>query len=249
MAHDVKTNLKEVGITADILVEILRYHKKKGIPIGVIAQEGKNEPRYGSDIDVFVEVQRNKYVWYALQAKLLKVNNIYDEFYDYDPSKGERPQWEKLHILEYMAKCKAYYLLYNGKRGFFRKGLKSDCGKKYKTAQFGCSLVEPELVASLESRKDSRGHQINPIFEDFHPMQAEPWNILTCCPIKSSNLATYSLNEIIQSRKKGYKVLSDFGKIGGIDLIPFLGNNRIMTALLESKWESDITYIMPLSNS
>jgi hypothetical protein len=249
LAHDVKTNLKEVGITADILVEILRYHKKKGIPLGVIAQEGKNESIYGSDLDVFVEVKPNEYVWYALQAKLLKANNRYDEFYDYDPKKGEKPQWEKLKILEYMGNCKAYYLLYNGKRGFYKKGLTSLCGTRFKTTQFGCSLVKPILVESLESRKDKRGHQVNPTFEDFHPLQAQPWNVLTCCQAKSSNLATYSLKEILSSRKKGYTVLSDFGQMEGIDYLDSYDHNKILTALLESKWKPDITFIFPLSNS
>jgi hypothetical protein len=244
-AHMVGVNLKEVGITADLVAEILwRYHKK-GASIGVFVQESWNEKIYGSDLDVFIEVTKGQYAWFPMQAKLLKLNNIYDEI-AIDPT-ATKQQWEKLLDLKKIATCYPFYLLYNGNN--LLKNIPLDkCGSKVKGTQFGCSLVEPEKVAAIAISK----HPKPPKFDDFHPHLAQPWKILTCCPMFNFG-STYTIADIdkaMRSRGDKYRKLASFGQMNDI---PYDENtsegNGIIIASREVGWDPSATFIIPLSTN
>jgi len=242
-AHTVGVNLKEVGITADLVAEILwRYHKK-GASIGIFVQESWNEKTYGSDLDVFIEVIKGQYAWFPMQAKLLKLRNVYGEI-AFD-STATKQQWEKLLDLKKFATCYPYYLLYNGNN--LLKNIPLDkCGSKVKGTQFGCSLVEPEKVAAIAILK----HPTPPKFDDFHPHSAQPWKILTCCQIIHSGL-TYTIADIVKamrSRGDKYKKLASFGQMNDIPMDEdTTDGNDIIKASGEAGWDPSVTLIIPFS--
>jgi hypothetical protein len=186
--HAVGTEVSEVGKTNDIVAEIRIAHAQNR-NIGVWANNGWREIDHGSDIDVFVETQTDQFVWWALQAKVLKV----DGRYDVTKPPGEEQQWTKLERLARIAGCIARYLLYNGVANF-RHTDADICYRKYTQEQFGCSLLEPAEVERVS--KFGR-----PRFNDFHPDSAEPWRIITCCHAQpqQQGLTLYTLAQVRDS--------------------------------------------------
>ena len=154
-----------------------------------------------------------------------------------------------------MSGCKAYYLLYNGKFKYFIKGLYDECDKHFKTAQFGCSLVEPNIIEKFASMKDAKGKFINPKFEDFHPVYAAPWREIACCPhkmpIKAKSVKTYyGLNDILYA-KRNYDALSKvrtdvYSDYNNLDNSNFFG---ISEASREAEWNPAITLILQSTTS
>lgn len=69
-AHSFGLNLDERGITPDIIVEILTFCKKHKMAIGLFADRGKLEDQYGSDMDIFIEIEHDKYIWFALTSEI-----------------------------------------------------------------------------------------------------------------------------------------------------------------------------------
>ena len=199
-AHNVNANLNEDGITADIIVEILLFCKKHELPIGLYAIRSRNEPTYGNDLDIFVEVAAGQYIWFALQAKLLKTDNTYDSLVK------SKPQWNNLAKLKTKTDCIPFYLLYNGKKAFYKKKLVDSCGKRFSGHQFGCSIVEPAYV----EKQVLAG---NNSFEDFHEIPAQPWRILMDCALSThSSTKTYSLANIENAvDRKTYTILVSSG--------------------------------------
>lgn len=200
-AHEVGVDLPEIGITADILVKILQYSKSTLPNFEAYAKKGWNEKKYGSDIDVFLEVGRGQFVWFALQAKILKKDNRYTTLRD---TSDTVMQWEKLALLESLSGCKGYYLLYNGIKGFNFHGNDS-CSNSFSESQFGCSLVEPTIIEKLANIKKG-GRYVNPTFQDIHPDNAEPWRTLVCCNQNIFERELYLLNEILGSDSSFYKL-------------------------------------------
>ncbi len=219
--------------------------KKKGASIGVYAREGWNEVTYGSDLDVFVEVAKDQYVWFPMQAKLLKLRNVYNEIYD---PKAAKQQWEKLLDLKKIANCNPYYLLYNG-NNIIKKIPLDNCWSKVKYTQFGCSLVEPEIVATVTLSK----HPSPPKFDDFHPNFAQPWKVITCCPVHYAGSPTYTIYDIKNAmNQKGdkYKNLASFGKMNDIPINDnIFEGNGIINASREADWNPDLTFIVPISEN
>ncbi|MDR0833382.1 MAG: hypothetical protein LBN93_04245, partial [Candidatus Symbiothrix sp.] len=70
--HQVGVNVPEIGITNRIIAKLL--HNKN---CGVWANPGYKEDEFGSDLDIFVETTTGSFVWYALQAKVLKKDGCY----------------------------------------------------------------------------------------------------------------------------------------------------------------------------
>lgn len=251
LAHDVNVDLPEIGITADILVDILQFSKYHIANFDVYAEKGWKENIYGSDINVFVETNIGEYRWFALQAKILKKNNRYDTLRD---SSDLIMQWDKLTLLEGVSGCKGYYLLYNGKHDFSYSG--SDlCKNIFNEEQFGCSLVEPNIIEKLAGIKDSYGRYINPKFEDIHPHSAQPWRVLTCCYLDTNNFILYSKNEIIASNPNLKKV--DFyikNEDGNLDYtedektndksFKMVEGNKINIACKEANWNPSLSIIV-----
>jgi len=193
-AHRVNTDLKEVGLTADIIVDILNFNIDEVANFEIYAKPGWNEDIYGSDIDLFIETAPNHYRWFALQAKVLKKNNRYTSLRQV--SHGTM-QWEKLALLEAISRCKSYYLLYNGHNSF-KEVLPDDCKGAFVNEQYGCTFVEPRDIERL-ANVTAGGTFVSPTFEDFHPQHAIPWRMLTYCLHATSNMILYPKNEVLKS--------------------------------------------------
>lgn len=248
-AHEVGVDLPEIGITADILVRILQFAKSAIPNFDVYAKKGWNEKMYGSDLDVFVEVGGSKFVWFALQAKVLKKENRFTTLRD---TSDHIMQWEKLALLETLTGCKGYYLLYNGLKGYNFLGPDS-CSNPFDQSQFGCSLVEPKEIEKLANRKKGRSY-IKPTFQDIHPNFAQPWRILVCCNQKKPDRTLYSLKEILDSDPTFTRVGAEFFEKERVDeesinkdsdqVMPIVLDNRINAASREAGWNPGIRMII-----
>lgn len=257
-AHDVDMNLPEIGITADIIVDILQFSKYHIANFDVFAKPGWQEKIYGSDIDVFVETLPNQFRWFALQAKILKKNNKYDTLRD---SSDSVMQWDKLKLLEGVSGCKAYYLLYNGKVDYRYSGFDL-CGNAFNEEQFGCSLVEPRFIEALANQTSANGDFIRPTFEDIHPVNAQPWRILTCCYHDTTNFTLYTLEQILESNPNLNRINynlqnintdidedSDTKDVKDVDIIPLVENNKINQGSREAKWNPVLRIIVRRTDS
>lgn len=214
-AQDVGVNLREEGITYDILVDVLRFSKYHKGNFEVFAKTGYDEHIYGSDIDVFVETSKNQYRWFALQAKILKCNNRYDTLRDGYSITNPSYQWDKLKLLEKISGCKAFYLLYNGKtRSKDYVFMETDvCNRPYTEDQLGCSLVSVQVIERLGLRRNASGTQFkNPIYEDIHPHDSEPWRTLVCCMLDKTEGTLYTKAEI-ESYNSKLKLISEISKV------------------------------------
>ena len=258
MAHDVGINLNECGLTKDILVDILHYNKL-GVPnFDVYARPSYDEPTYGSDMDVFIEVRDGQYIWIALQAKLLKKNKRYDTLRD--TSDGTM-QWDKLTRLEAVTGCKSYYLMYNGHATFQHTG-NDACSRPFIESQFGCSLVEPQDIKKVASLKDTRGRNINPLFKTIHPKLAQPWRVLVCCFHNLDELTLYSTGEILGSNADRVLVKSeilsddisieDDSSAGNQANSPDFSegtDDRILNGSREANWNPDLRIVIKTTTS
>ncbi len=195
-AHEVNVNLSEIGITADIMVEILQYNK--GLTnFDVYVKRADSEKLYGNDIDIFVETNINQYRWFALQSKILKTSGQYDKL---RYKSGGILQWDKLLLLEAVSGCESYYLLYNGDATSSYNYTGNDkCGRTFSESQYGCSLVKTSDVKRIGSRTNVTGQFIKATFNNFHHNLAEPWRILTCCYHETDGIELYSIEEIKES--------------------------------------------------
>ena len=179
--HRASVHKNEIGITSDI-VSVIRNHHNLNPNFGVWSNPAVNEDVNGGDIDVFVETATNQFLWYALQAKVLKIGNKYERLVT-------KHQWTKLSRLKDMSGCIPFFLFYNG----IDKQLTSItdcCGENVNEKQFGCAIVEINTVRSVALQRSE------PRYRDFHPMHAHPWRELVCCTAKRQNGELYSLRQI-----------------------------------------------------
>lgn len=252
-AHNAGMDLPEIGITAEIIVDILQFAKNRIPNFDVFARPSWDENTYGSDIDVFVETLPGQFRWFALQAKVLKKNNRYDTLRD---SSDGIMQWDKLALLEGASGCKAYYLLYNGKERFHYTGFDL-CRNPFSDEEFGCSLVETHVIRALANRTSPTGRFIRPTFEDIHPANAQPWRILTCCRHDTKNYILYTRDEILASNPVLSKIeydkidtdveddemLTENQQKEAID-IPIVENNGIYSAARNANWNPHLRIII-----
>ena len=238
-AHDVGIDVPEIGITADIITNILQYNKYHRANFEIYARKSWKEQLYGSDIDLFVETNTGQYVWFALQAKVLTTDKNYKTFKDgYNTSNPPQYQWEKLTLMEGLTGCKSYYLLYNGVANYNYEGT-DRCDNPFREEQYGCSIVEPEEV-----RKAVMGSRNRPTFTSFHPYLAEPWRVLVCCYHDLSKFTLYSYSEIVESNPILKKIEYDKTKnndeldekIDDNENIPSIKGNRINKGCIDAKW-------------
>lgn len=257
-AHDVGMNVPEIGITTDIIINILQYSKYHRQNFEVFARNSWNENQYGSDIDLYVETTPGSYVWFALQAKVLKTNKRYTTLRDgYHAKNNPYYQWDKLMILEGATGCKSYYLFYNGVDYYNHNGI--DCCKHaFRQDQFGCSIVRPIDVQTIALRTRANGDFISPKFTDFHNNLAQPWRTLVCCQHDLSKFTLYSYSEIIESNPNLKKIEYDKMQIikddsdengdenskDSNEYIPFVDGNRINKGCIEAKWNPEIRIIV-----
>lgn len=261
--HNLGLNDKEIAITNDIIADILEYHQKSPVNFDVFARDGYLEKKYGSDIDIFIEVAPNHYRWFAFQAKLLKKGNEYTGLNHTSSSKKNAgKQWLKLRRLERASKgaCKANYLFYNGKADFTITR-QSNCNPlvTYTEEQYGCSIIDIETIKRIATTKvpGKRRKWIipNPTFEDFHPQHARPWRELVCCWLNNDpkEVTTYSFQEIEESAKR-YQRLTSIGNENADrneDTKPNSENNKelnmdnpIINSSVAAKWNPGIKLVI-----
>lgn len=253
-AHKVGMDESEVGFTKKIIIELKHFHRRcNSFGLDVYAKSGYKEEQYGSDMDLFIEVSPNQYVWYALQAKVLKLNKTYTTLRDGYSIRNPNYQWEKLTLLEGLTGCKSYYLLYNGVEDFDYNGL-DICLRTFDERQFGCSLVEPNIIESYALKTDARENYISPSFYDFHPKHAQPWRVLVCCKKTKDGLTKYELETILKSNKDmGYDKKTNSNVEEGLDYDNGVYNesgkrNIITSAMKKSKWSPGYRVVYSLKN-
>lgn len=257
-AHNVDTDIPEIGITADIIVDILQFSKNRIANFDVYAKPGWNENIYGSDLEFYVETQTGQFRMFALQAKVLKKNNRYTTLRD---SSNGVMQWEKLALLEGITGCKSYYLLFNGKDAWLHCG-NDLCGQGFTEDQFGCSLVEPNIIRTFATVTTLNGRYINPTFENIHPAHAQPWRILTCCYHDTTNFTLYTLEQILESNPNLNRINydpqdvntdidedSETKDVEDVDIIPLVENNKINQGSREAKWNPVLRIIVRRTDS
>lgn len=184
--HYVQVQVNEPGVTNNIIGEI-RNNAMSYTNIGVWANNAFKEIEHGSDIDIFVETVPGIYIWWALQAKVLRLSGNYEGVRSLH--KGEY-QWDKLIRLSNIAGCISRYLLYNGVNNFSHSDYDM-CSRHFNERQFGCSLVKINDFKNIAITR-------NPSFRDFHPQLAMPWRIITCClnSIKDEKIILYTAEQI-----------------------------------------------------
>lgn len=179
--HRYDIHKPEIGITNSI-VALIRSHSTTNQNFGVWANNAVNEDENGGDIDVFVETQTNEFIWYALQAKVLKRNRKYEDL-------SIKKQWEKLDVLKRKSGCIPFYLFYNGVYKEINT-IRDCCGDIITEKQFGCGLVTTENVRGVSTKKSY------PKYEDFYALM-HPWRELVCCEAqRKKQYTTYNLNQI-----------------------------------------------------
>lgn len=184
------------------LINTIRKAYSKDNSIGVWANQSYKEKKHGNDMDIFVEIQPERFIWYPLQAKVLKIGGTYEAI-----CHGGDYQWNKLYNLSKNGDCYPYFLLYNGGEEFGAEYEGIDqCLQKYPIEQLGCSIVSLNLVEDKCVNKN--GNCIPPTFDDFHiNNEAEPWRILVCCPPKAET-RTFTMEQI-QVYTEPYRLISE----------------------------------------
>lgn len=232
--HSVRTEVAEIGLTNNIIATIKNFASlKRNSNIGIWANNGWKENLYGSDLDIFVERTKGWFEWYALQAKVLKT----DGKYDFRKKKEDEHQWNKLKKLKTLTKCNPKYLFYNGVKDFVFSG-RDNCDKRFKSYQFGCSIVDPEIVENLLINNTEQVKRILlndpfPKFEDFHPKIASPWRTITCCnkSIESSLYSGYQIKDALlyyPQKITNIDVLESYLEINEQEFRSELRNNNVI---------------------
>jgi hypothetical protein len=257
-AHKYNINLPEIGITKEIILELLEFQSTNVQGFDVYAKPGYNESLYGSDLDVFVETNPKEYRWFALQAKMLKkqkTNSRYTTLKQGYSKKKQHYQWEKLKLLEGVSGCKAFYLMYNGlkeddsnfqsiDRTLKINGLLStNSSQSYTYHSLGCSLVNLATIENSVTLKGKNNRNINPSFLNFHPNFADPWHVLVCCQL-DKDIETYCYEEIIGSNGDRISLREDtrsaenqiFKKEDMNETFP-QKENRIAKAMIKTSWD------------
>lgn len=218
--HSVHVHTDENGLTNDLIAEI-RVNARSNTNIGVWSNRAFKEEQHGNDLDVFVESQPGEFVWYALQAKVLSRHGTYESL---AKDHGGEYQWEKLARLSAMAGCITKYLLYNGVANYRYSG-PDKWGRTFTEEQFGCSLVDPDLIATLA--------QAGPVrFLSVHHQHAQPWRILTCGPQPLSGVTLFNAAQI----RRAVRYYPE--SFGTTDLPPALDQATKLNGLSENAIEA-----------
>ena len=158
-ASETSSKISETTLTENLLFMINKYRisaKDNSIRI----YESKDEKANGNDLEIYLEISKNRYILLVIQAKKLyikeqkykainhKINGIY-----------------QINLLEDYANRKnglALYLLYN---------FSPNCIFKNKE-HFGCTLIETSFIKKNYYPKISTGHWKIPSFNKLHKCYA-----------------------------------------------------------------------------
>jgi hypothetical protein len=107
-------SFSELGMTDLFVLDLVRFSQQVApFQVEVYKTSWPVEKPYGNDIDLFVQDATGQYDWYALQAKVMSHEGVFNDLKVKKPGTIEE-QWHKLLLHEYLFGSQAFYLLYVG---------------------------------------------------------------------------------------------------------------------------------------
>jgi len=170
-----RLKLAEIGITDLFVYKLVDYCTARGLT-NVFVYHAKQEAVYGADLDLFVQQATGKYLWFALQAKVMNFMGVYK---DLRIRKKNPQQWEKLKDNEAKHRNKAFYLFYNGdypSPSRLPAPVGTDCRGVPALKDYGYGIVERLHIETHFSGGASRAK-----FTDFYPYKMDALRKLICC--------------------------------------------------------------------
>lgn len=182
----VGSTLSEPTITENLLYEIQKY-KDKHHDRSIHIYEAKNEKTNGNDLEVYMEIAKNEYLFLAIQAKKL---HIKEQKYKYISHKVSGNLQIDL-LINYASKKHGVplYLFYN-----YSPNLAVKNNKKY-----GCSFACAHHIKNNYSPNTSKKSWSIPTFNNLHTKHAIPFFLLG---IKKIFLNFLDANECLASSPK-----------------------------------------------
>ncbi len=172
-------SFSELGLTDHFVLALVRYSQLYGTQqVKVYKTSWPVEKPFGNDIDLFVQDATGNYDWYALQAKVMAHDGVFNDLKVKKPGTVEE-QWHKLLLHEYLFGSQAFYLLYAGKSKTNFPAVAStwsDCQGMASVEDFGLTLVKALDIMNTVTTASAMP------FSDVFPAFAEPIRSLFCCP-------------------------------------------------------------------
>ena len=192
---DYELSFSELGMTDLFVLDLVRFSQQVApFQVEVYKTSWPVEKPYGNDIDLFVQDATGQYDWYALQAKVMSHEGVFNDLKVKKPGTIEE-QWHKLLLHEYLFGSQAFYLLYVGesKTNFPKTPpTYSDCRGRAPIAEYGLTLVKALDIMNTVTSTSAMP------FSDVFPSLAEPLRALFCCPRKAPARATkFSRKDIL----------------------------------------------------
>jgi len=186
----------ELGMTDHIMYEFAKYSKSSGTnDIEIFKTNWKIESIYGNDLDLFVEQKNGKYLWFALQAKIMSPNSAFKDLKSNPISLIH--QWDKLLSHESTFGSKSYYLLYSGyprKNKISSLPIRTDCIGIPNREEYGLSIVETTEVKTIRNTIINTYQQF--FYKYVYPKKTDSFRKLICCPVKTSGMKEYERADI-----------------------------------------------------
>jgi len=148
----------EPTLTENLVYGILELMREDKIPIPVRLYHSPKENTYGSDIEIVVQLAKNKNIIFPCQAKKLNVeawkDNLKARYNAFNHNDGQ----QKIKLIDYAKKIEGFpiYMLYNYSEYEFKHNYSDN-------QLYGCSLI------SAIHLKDTPLGEKKPRFQDLHP--------------------------------------------------------------------------------
>lgn len=187
--HNRGNRLNEEGITRSTVIGLIQDYTESRRIINVFAQKAKKEVETGGDLEVYFAVDHGRFRRILLQAKLMETDGCFEHL-DRDSGSTGRKQYDTLTSFAKKVESDAYYLMYNGYRGYKVTG--SDCSGTYNEGQLGCAILEVGKIKDHceKNLTGKMGNGSNP--KPF----GKPWRQLSCCNQLHTKTKLYSPEEI-----------------------------------------------------
>lgn len=187
-----KSKFSEITITENILYTIDKYRIENSDD-SIQMYESKDESTNGNDLEVYIELEKDKYIFLAIQAK-----KLYIDSQKYKAITHKVDSQYQIDLLLNYAKLKEgipLYLLYNYAPNFIHKNKKL----------YGCSILKADYIYKKFYPNKSTKWKI-PTFKQLHTKNAIPLFILgrlRCFKnfIKSNypTLKKYKVSELVDN--------------------------------------------------
>ena len=200
-AHKMKFKFSETTITENLLYKINQFNITSCSNF-IEIYEAKNEKRNGNDLEMYLEIYPDVYIFLAIQAKKLYIKE--EKYKTINHKVGSTPQIELLLKYAKSKKGIPLYLLYNYNNKF---------SHKYKEI-YGCSIVKAKYIKKVFFPNIFKRWKI-PKFNDLHVKHAIPFMLLgnIYCIKKyfkdeMENVKFYKYDELIDNNWINIKTLS-----------------------------------------